>query len=174
MDFNIKTKKITDYDSKKKLEESKLYYVINTKEYLLWANICVLLMVFIPVYYTQKLNKIDYFTVSFSLIIIFILIFALLVKNIYIMDIIHVCNILILGFFSFVIKNYYLLIGFLVIIFFTLFIWMINNNECPMGRFETLPFIKMCFEDYNAGYILYVMLIIIIIRLCYMIYKKSF
>ena len=47
MDFNIKSKKITDYDSKKKLEESKLYYVINKKEYLLWANICVLLMVFL-------------------------------------------------------------------------------------------------------------------------------
>lgn len=56
MDFNKKSNIITDYNCKKKLEESTLYYIINTKEYLLWANICFLLIVFIPIYYTQKLN----------------------------------------------------------------------------------------------------------------------
>jgi len=174
MDFNKKSNIITDYNCKKKLEESTLYYIINTKEYLLWANICFLLIVFIPIYYTQKLNKIDYYCVLISICIIFILIFALLAKNIYIMDIIHVYNMVVIGSLSFFIKNYYLLIGFLAIILFTVFIWIINNNECPMGNFETLPFIKTCFEEYNAGYIAKAILLIATIRLSYMIYKKSF
>jgi hypothetical protein len=106
------------------------------------------------------------------LTILFILALALFFKNIYVIDIIHVVCMFAIGIFSFYIKNFYLLLSFLAIILIIISIWIFNKNECPMGSFETLPIVNILFNEYNAGYIVYIFLALSILRICYMLFKN--
>lgn len=171
MDLNSKSKIIDNYECKKKIEESTLYYNVYSNEYLLWFIIIFAYTLLISTTYTQKLNKIDNITALILMTILFILAVALLFKNIYVIDIIHVCTMFAIGIFSFYIKNFYLLLSFLAIILTIIIIWIFNKNECPMGRFETLPIVNILFNEYSAGYIVYIVLALAILRICYMVYK---
>ena len=172
MDLNSKSKIIDNYECKKKIEESILYYCVHSNEYLLWFIIIFSNILLISTNYTQKLNKIDNITAFFLLTILFILALALFFKNIYVIDIIHVVCMFAIGIFSFYIKNFYLLLSFLAIILIIISIWIFNKNECPMGSFETLPIINILFNEYNAGYIVYIFLALAILRICYMLFKN--
>jgi hypothetical protein len=65
MDLNSKSKIIDNYECKKKIEESTLYYCVHSNEYLLWFIIIFSNILLISTNYTQKLNKIDNITAFF-------------------------------------------------------------------------------------------------------------
>jgi len=123
----------------------------------------------IIILFTQKLNKFELNIIYFVFIVHFIFLYALQKNNRYLIDTMHIIFVIYIYVLSFFAKNIYLLLLFLSLFIMMILYWIIDK-KCPIGEYNTIPFIHNIIETY-PHYIIWTLTIIPIYSLLKRILK---
>ena len=108
--------------------------------------------------FTQKLNKFELSIIYFVFIIHIIFLYALQKNDRYLIDVMHVIFVMYIYVLSFFAKNIYLLSLFLSLFIMMILYWVIDK-KCPIGEYNTIPFINNIIQNY-PHYIIWTLTII--------------
>lgn len=103
-------------------------------------------VVLIYIIFTQKLSLFENVIVYTVFFVHLMFIFSLVNDITKWIDILHVVFFFYMYIFSLFLTNSYLIILFLSIMALMIYYW-ISDNQCPLGKYETIPIAKKCFTE---------------------------
>ncbi len=120
--------------------------------------------------YYQKLNIYEKTIIILALLIHVLYLFAIFTGNLYVTDVLHISFMIYISILSLFVRNSSFILLFILIITTMLLYWYIDG-KCPMGNYQTIPFMNSLTNSdiytYLIDYITIFLLIVLLSKFAF-------